>query len=255
MDAATQRARRTGPREVSVAVDGRWRAMWLGNRALVRLLFDVEADGLEAWPAAPFCLVVNHHNGWDPMLVMAVTPLSPRITWFGPKEADFSRGFKNRVMAFFGGVIPYHPEKTTLTSAVRSVRRVFAAGGVLGIFAEGRVGFRESQLLPFEEGAVAFSVAAGVPIVPAAIVGSTFLWFRRRVVVRFGEPIPTAGIRDRAAREALEQQVRAAMQELLPETEPWLPRRRPLQFLGDLLTGPDDLARRRAELGDHGLPR
>lgn len=250
MDAATERARRTGPREVSVAVDGRWRAMWIGNRLMVKLLFDVQADGLELWPSAPFCLVVNHHNGWDPMLVMAVAPGSPRITWFGPKEADFSRGFKNRVMAFFGGVIPYDPEKTTLTSAVRSVRRVFAAGGVLGIFAEGQVGFRESELLPFEEGAVAFSASAAVPIVPAAIVGSTFLWFRRHVRIRFGEPISTAGERDRASREALERRVRAALQELLPEEEPRLPRRRPLRFLGDLLTGPDDLARRKAALGE-----
>ncbi|HEX6654718.1 MAG TPA: lysophospholipid acyltransferase family protein, partial [Candidatus Limnocylindria bacterium] len=216
MDAATERARRTGPREISVAVDGRWRAMWLGNRVLVRLLFEVKADGLDRWPAAPFCLVLNHHNGWDPMLVMAVIPPSPRITWFGPKEADFSHGFKNRVMAFFGGVIPYDPAKTTLTSAVRSVRRVFIAGGVLGIFAEGRVGFREAELLPFEEGAVAFSAGAGVPIVPAAIVGSTALWFRRRVDVRFGTPMPTADARDRAAREALAARVRDALLELLP---------------------------------------
>ena len=76
---------------------------------------------------------------------MAVVPIEPRITWFGPKEADFSRGFKNRVMAFFGGMIPYNPAKTTLTSAVRAVRRVFEADGVLGIFAEGRIGFRETR--------------------------------------------------------------------------------------------------------------
>lgn len=250
MDASAERARRTGPREISVEVSGRWRAMWLGNRLLVRLLFDVEADGLEQWPPAPFCLVLNHHNGWDPMLVMAVTPQSPRITWFGPREADFSHGFKNRVMGFFGGVIPYHPEKTTLTSAVRSVRRVFAAGGVLGIFAEGRVGFRETELLPFEEGAVAFSAAAGVPIVPAAIVGSSVLWFRRRVVVRFGDPISTADARDRVSREVLEERVRNALRDLLPATEPHMPRRRPLRFVGDLLTGPDDLARRKSELGE-----
>ena len=250
MDAAAERARRTGPRAVSVVVDRRWRAMWLGNRLLVRLLYEVRTEGLERWPGAPFCLVLNHHNGWDPMLVMAITPLRPRITWFGPKEADFSRGFKNRVMAFFGGVIPYDPARTTLTSAVRSVRRVFATGGVLGIFAEGQVGFRESALLPFEEGAIAFSAAAGVPVVPAVIVGSSFLWFRRRVVVRFGEPIPTADARDRVARAALEVRVRAAMQGLLPGEEPSLPRRRPLRFIGDLLTGTEDLARREAELGD-----
>jgi 1-acyl-sn-glycerol-3-phosphate acyltransferase len=224
--------------------------MWGLNRAVLRLLFDVRAIGLDRWPPAPFCVAVNHHNGWDPMLVLSVVPLEPRITWFGPREADFSRGFRNRLMAYFGGVIPYNPEKTTLTSAVRAVRRVFAAGGVLGIFAEGTVGFRETELLPFEDGAVAFASAAGVPIVPCAIVGTTFMWFRKRVEVRFGEPIPTTETKGREARAALDERVRAAMLALLPERERPLPRRRPLRFLGDLLTGPDDLARRRAELGE-----
>jgi len=224
--------------------------MWGFNRVVLRLIFDVRATGLDRWPPAPFCVVVNHHNGWDPMLVLSVVRLEPRITWFGPREADFSRGFRNRVMGYFGGVIPYNPEKTTLTSAVRAVRRVFAAGGVLGIFAEGTVGFRETELLPFEDGAVAFASAAGVPIVPCAMVGTTFMWFRKRVEVRFGEPIPTAETKGREARAALDERVRAAMVALLPKRERPLPRRRPLRFLGDLLTGPDDLARRRAELGE-----
>jgi 1-acyl-sn-glycerol-3-phosphate acyltransferase len=239
------RDRRTGPRELSVAVAGRYRLMWGLVRVVVRSLFDVRIIGLEHWPAPPFQLVANHHNGWDPLLVIAATPLEPRITWFGPKEADFGRGFKNRVMAFFGGMIPYHPAKTTLTSAVRAVRRVFEAGGVLGIFAEGRIGFSERELLPFEEGAAAFAALSGVPVVPCAIVGSTDLWFRRRVEVRFGPAIPTADLRGRDARAELESQIRAAVAELLPRTEPRLPRRRPLSFLTDVLNGADDVARRR----------
>jgi 1-acyl-sn-glycerol-3-phosphate acyltransferase len=245
-----ERARRTGPRELSVAVTPRYRVMRRIDVLLVQLLFEIRTEGLERWPPAPFCLVINHHNGWDPMLALAATPISPRITWFGPKEADFSRGFRNRLMAFYGGVIPYNPEKTTLTSAVRAVRRVFAAGGVLGIFAEGTVGFRETELLPFADGAVAFAAASGVPIVPCAIVGSTFMWFRKRVVFRYGDPIPTAEARGREARAALDEQVRTAMLALMPAREPRLPRRRPLRFLGDLLTGPADLERRRAELGE-----
>jgi 1-acyl-sn-glycerol-3-phosphate acyltransferase len=236
--------RRTGPRELSVAVTPRYRLMWGLVRGVVRLLFDVRVSGLERWPAPPFQVVANHHNGWDPLLVIAVVPVEPRITWFGPKEADFSRGFKNRVMAFFGGMIPYNPDKTTLTSAVRAVRRVFAADGVLGIFAEGRIGFRETELLPFEDGAAAFAVASGVPVVPCAIVGSTDLWFRKPVEVRFGSPIATESVRGREARAALEQRIRAGVEALLPATEPPTPRRRPLAFLSDLLNGADDIARR-----------
>ena len=238
--------RRTGPRDASVRPTTRYRLMWFANRAVMRGLFDIRATGLEHWPEPPFQLVVNHHNGFDPLLVMAATRVEPRITWFGPREADFSRGFKNRVMAFFGGVIPYHPQNTTLTSAVRAVRRVFASGGVLGIFAEGRIGFLESELLPLEEGAAAFAAAAGVPVVPAAIVGSTRLWFRRRIDVRFGPPIAT-GARGRAGREALEREIREGVQALLPRTEPRLPRRRPMSFLTDLLNGADDVARRPVE--------
>ena len=240
-------ARRTGPRELSVKVTPRYRLMWGLNRTVMRLLFHIRASGHENWPEPPFQLVMNHHNGFDPMLVMAATPLEPRITWFGPREADFSRGFKNRVMAYFGGMIPYHPEHTTLTSAVRAVRRVFAADGVLGIFAEGRIGFRETELLTFEDGAAGFAAASGVPVVPAAIVGSTDLWFRRRIEVRFGPPIPTTDARGREGREELESRIRAGVQALLPPVEPRLPRSRPLSFLTDLLNGADDIARRQAE--------
>lgn len=250
MDAAAERARRTGPRESGVGVTVRYRVMRALDIAVVRLLFDIRTEGLERWPAAPFCLVLNHHNGWDPMLALAATPLRPRITWFGPKETDFSRGFRNRVMAFVGGVIPYNPEKTTLTSAVRAVRQVFASGGVLGIFAEGKVGFRETELLPFEDGAIAFAAGSGVPIVPCAIVGSTFLWFRKRVVFRYGDPIPTDQARGREARAALDEEVRGALTALLPREEPRLSRRRPLRGIGDMLTGAADLDRRRAELGE-----
>ena len=246
MTAPDDRARRTGPRELSVELTPRYRLMWGLNRAIVRLLFDVRVDGLEHWPEPPFQVVANHHNGFDPLLVLAVVPVEPRITWFGPKEVDFSRGFKNRVMAFFGGVIPYNPDKTTLTSAVRAVRRVFAADGVLGIFAEGRIGFRESELLEFEEGAAAFAVASGVPVVPCAIIGSTQLWFRRRIEVRFGPPIRTDAVRGRDARAALDGRIRAALRDLLPDHEPRLPRRRPLAFLTDLLNGVDDVARRQS---------
>ena len=239
--------RRTGPRELGVAVTPRYRLMRALVRLLVGILFDVRATGLEQWPKPPFQMVANHHNGWDPLLVIAIAPEAPRITWFGPREADFSRGFKNRIMAFFGGVIPYHPEMTTLTSAVRAVRRVFAADGVLGIFAEGRIGVRETQLLPFEEGAAAFAVTAQVPVVPCAIVGSSELWFRKRIEIRFGPPIPTEGLRGAEGRALAEARTREAIQALLPATEPRLPQHRPLSFLTDLLNGREEVARRRAE--------
>lgn len=234
----------------SLVIDRRYRTLWRTARWAVRLLYRVRAVDAERVPDAPYCLVLNHHSGWDPLLVIAVSPLAPRITWFGPKEPDLTKGFRNRVISFFGCAIPFDPATSSFTGAARAVRRVFEAGGVLGIFAEGQVGFRETELLPFKEGAVVFATASTVPIVPAAVVGSTYLWLGRRVEVRFGEPIATAGARGHTARAALEEQVRVACRALLPETEPSLPRFRPLRVLGDLFTGGPDLARRRAELGE-----
>jgi 1-acyl-sn-glycerol-3-phosphate acyltransferase len=163
--------RRQSPRvsavpQLSVHVTRRYRLAVLIGKPIMRSLLRLRAEGLEHWPAPPFQIVANHHNGFDPILVMAVTPLEPRITWFGPKEKDFRRGIKNRIMGLIGGVIPYDPDKTNLMSAVRAVQRVFAANGVLGIFAEGRIGFRETALLSFEPGAVVFAATSKVPIVP-----------------------------------------------------------------------------------------
>ncbi len=247
-----QRAARTGPRAPGVDDSLRYRLMRVAVRAVVGSLFRVRTSGLEHWPAPPFCLVSNHHNGWDPLIIIAVTPAKPRITWFGPREADFSRGFKNRVMAFFGGVIPFDPAKTTLSSAARTVRRVFESGGVLGIFAEGRNGFRETEIQPFEDGAVAFATMAGVPIVPCVISGTIHLWLGKRLSVRFGQPIPTQGVRGAAGRVELGERVRDAIRAMLPPAEPPAPTGpAPLHgFLTDLLNGPDDVRRRAETLGE-----
>lgn len=233
---SSDRERRTGPRALSVRVTPAYRYLWALNRLVMRALFRIETEGLERWPRAPFQLVCNHHNGFDPLIVLAGTPMRPRITWFGPKEADFSRGFKNRIMAFYGGVIPFDPDKTTLLSAVRAVRRVFEANGVHGIFAEGVAARRESDLLPFEEGAAFFAVQAQVPVVPCAIVGTSTLWLRRRVTIRFGEPIPTDGLRGRTGMAELDRLTAEAIRALLPAAELAVPRGyRPMRWLTDLL--------------------
>ena len=83
-----------------------------------------------------------------------------------------------------------------------------------------------------------------MPVVPCAIVGSSDLWLRKRVEVRFGPAIATEAVRGREARAELDGRIRDAVRALLPDAEPRIPRRRPLAFLSDLLNGTEDVARR-----------
>jgi len=245
-DPGASGGRQIGPHLLGVTVTWRYRFQWVAVRILVRTLFRMEVDGLEHWPKAPFQITANHHSGWDPFLIHAVSPFRPRVTWFGPKEVDFSKGIRNRVMGFFGGMIPFNPRKTNMPSAVRAVQRVFDAGGVLAITPEGTLGFRETELLPLQEGATLFASLSGVPIVPCAVIGSSTLWLRKRIVVRFGEPIQVERGAGRAGREALVERVREGMLALLPNVEPTYPRRRPGgDYLSDVFNGKREAANRR----------
>jgi 1-acyl-sn-glycerol-3-phosphate acyltransferase len=220
---------------MSVVVTPRYRFLWALNRLVMRALFRLDAEGIDRWPPPPFELVCNHHNAFDPLIVLAVAPVRPRISWFGPRERDFSVGLRNRVMAFYGGVIPFDPDKTTLHSATRAVQRVFDAKGVLGIFAEGRAARRESEIQPFEPGASFFAARGGIPIVPCAIIGSSDLWLRRRITVRFGNAVEARGLRGREAIAALDARVGESIRAMLPPAEPDRPRYRPMRWLNDLL--------------------
>jgi 1-acyl-sn-glycerol-3-phosphate acyltransferase len=152
-------------------------------------------------------------------------------------------------------MIPFNPSKTNLGSSVRAVQRVFDAGGVLAIAAEGTLGFRESELLPLQDGATVFAALSGVPVVPCAFVGSSTLWLRKPIVVRFGVPIPVVSGSDRTARQAVAERVREGLDALLPEEEPVHPQRMPgATFLTDVFNGPGERRRWRTHMAEVGRP-
>jgi 1-acyl-sn-glycerol-3-phosphate acyltransferase len=160
---------------------------------VVRAWLRPSFEGRERLPAGSAVYCFNHLNWIDPFVLMATLPMRPRLYFFGPKEEDMALGGRNRLMSWTGSAVPYKPGKNDLLEATRLVQAVFASGGVLAIAGEGRIHARESELLPLSEGAAYFALRGGVPIVPIAINGTSWLGFGRRVRVRVGEPIEGAG--------------------------------------------------------------
>ncbi len=198
-------------------------ASWVVARAYLRL----RLEGRGRLPRGPAIYCFNHLNWSDPFVLMAVLPMRPRLTFFGPKEEDMSVGGRNRLMTWTGATIPYRPGKNDLIVATRRVHAVIAAGGVVAIAGEGRIQPSEAGLGPLNEGAAYFALREGVPVVPVAIHGTSWLAFGRRIRVVIGEPLAPVGRPNRENVDALTARCWVALHELV-RSEPDLARPGPV---------------------------
>ncbi len=171
--------------------------------ALTRAWLRIQVEGRDRLPDAPAIYAFNHLSWSDPFVLMATLPFRPRLSFFGPKEEDMGSGGRNRLMHWTGATIPYKPGKNDLLDATRRVGKVVTAGGVVAIAGEGRIGALEGRLLPLNDGPAYFALRSGVPLVPVAINGTSWLRFGGRIRVRIGEPIEAMGRADRARVEAM----------------------------------------------------
>lgn len=194
--------------------------------ALMHLLFLIRVEGRENLPRGPALLCFNHLNWMDPFLLFATLPLRPRLFMFGPREDDLRVGVRNRLMFWTATPVPFKPSKTDLRETARRVDAVFASGAVLAIAGEGRIHVGERALLPLHDGPAFFALRSGVPIVPVALNGLSWLDVRRPLRVRIGAPITALGRPTTDAVAALTASTSAALLALLADApEPSAPGR------------------------------
>lgn len=171
-------------------------------------------EGLDRLPAGEPCVyVANHFSFIDIWVLLEHLPGSIRFVYkkelgaiplFGPAikaSGHIAIDRKNRASAF-----------SAYDAAALEVR----GGTSAMVFAEGTRS-RHGRLLPFKKGPFVLAIAAGVPVVPVAILGSYEAMPKRSiapkrgpVTVRIGSPIPTQGL-GYADRDRLAAECRAAM--------------------------------------------
>ena len=108
-------------------------------------------------------------------------------------------------------------EAPDLHAMVGRGARILDAGWVIAIAGEGRIHRGERELLPLADGPAYFALRAGVPVIPLAINGTSWLGFRRTIRLRVGEPISVEGRPTRDAVEALTARTAAALLALVAD--------------------------------------
>jgi 1-acyl-sn-glycerol-3-phosphate acyltransferase len=186
-------------------------------RALVRPIFRLRVEGLELLPRGSSIVCFNHLNWADPIVLLAAMPSRPRLYFFGPKEIDMGVGARNRLMRWAGNAVAYQPGNRDMVTAVRRVQGLMTAGSRLAIAGEGRIHVGESVVPPLSEGPAFFALRTGVPIVPVAINGTSWLSFGRRLRVRIGQPVAVAGLDRRRDVAAVTAQVRERLAALVAD--------------------------------------
>ncbi len=143
---------------------------WRAARVYAFLVHRLRVEGgehiVQMRDAGPLVLVINHTAGVDPVLVQSVCPFFVR--WMMGR--DMRAGSLSHIWEWLD--IIDVDRKGRDTTAARHAIRALRAGGVIGIFPEGRIERPRGTLLPFHAG-VGMIVAAGkAPAQPIYVRGT-----------------------------------------------------------------------------------
>lgn len=133
-------------------------------RALIRRRFAVHLHGTDNHPDGPVIVAANH-IGWAD---------GPLLAIFGPRPVHAltkSEMFTGAMGPFLRTAGQIRLDRFQVDpAAVRACVRVLDAGGVVGVFPEGRRG--AGDLARFHRGAAYLALLTGAPVVPVTMLGT-----------------------------------------------------------------------------------
>jgi 1-acyl-sn-glycerol-3-phosphate acyltransferase len=172
-------------------------------------------------PDVPQVLVANHVSWVDVLTLAAFTP--GRYVFVAKKEVENILYFGRAVRACGHVFIDRQDHQRALQSLEVAKKKLEEERPTVIMFPEGTRS-ATGELQPFKKGAFVLALQTGTEIVPTAILGSRAVMpkgsFRIRagtVTVRFGTPIPVAGL-ELGQRDALMRKTREALAGLLAPT-------------------------------------
>ena len=189
------------------------------NRALSRLFFRLQVEGLENLPAEPpFVIVANHVSDLDPPLVGAALPLSlmRRLYWSGDRGRLFGSAL-SRAFCRIAHIFPVDERAPGSTLAM--AERALSRGNVLVWFPES---WRspDGELQRFLPGVGRLLTRQPVPAVPAFIRGTYEAMPRERhwprpcpVRIVFAPPLDPAALATSGEGETAEAQITEALRQ------------------------------------------
>jgi 1-acyl-sn-glycerol-3-phosphate acyltransferase len=150
--------------------------------AFARLTFRYRVIGREKVPRTGGLLVVaNHISNLDPPLLGIAVPRP--VSYMAKKEL-FAMPILKQLLPHLNA-FPVDRQAGG-TAALRASLRMLKAGRCVGVFPEG--GRNVTGTNEEKAGAAFLAAASGVPVVPAAIVGTRKLRPFARITVVFGDP-------------------------------------------------------------------
>jgi 1-acyl-sn-glycerol-3-phosphate acyltransferase len=166
-----------------------WWVAWAVYNLLRPLFCRVVVEGREHVPMTSGAVIACNHTYGPDYALMAFA--CPRDVCFMAKAEVFTWNPIVSSILRAGGVFPVQRGKGD-TVAIDTAVQLAEEGNLIAMFPEGTRS-KDGTLLRGKTGAARIALAAGVPIVPAAVINSEAVfkrkgWRRPVVTVRFAEP-------------------------------------------------------------------
>ena len=165
--------------------------LWTLANIVVRILWRAQLPSFPESARESAVIICNHRSSVDPFFLQVC--VSRPMHWMVAREYCEHPSF--RWFLKQSEVIPVNRGGID-TASTKSAIRLAAAGGVVGLFPEGRINQTDEFMLPVRPGALLVALKARVPIVPCYIEGAPFggtpwsPFFRTaQTRVKFGEPV------------------------------------------------------------------